>query len=87
MKRPVRLSQSLYNRLPGLLNERYKLCNADAGLWLRTKRFYREIRNPLFHGMQLSQPAPDAVSQALAFLMELMAWIDTWCGWHRIPGG
>jgi hypothetical protein len=74
-----------YNRLPGLLDARYMLCNADAALWLRTKRFYREIRNPLSHGMQLSQPKPESVLQALSFLMELMAWIDGWRFWHPIP--
>ena len=74
-----------YNRLPGLLDARYMLCNADAALWLHTKRFYREIRNPLAHGMQLSQPKPESVLQALSFLMELMAWIDGWRFWPPIP--
>ena len=74
-----------YNRLPGLLSDRYKLCNSNRELWDRTKQFYSELRNPLFHGSQLYHPRPESVLQAFDFLTELFTWIDTWCSWHRFP--
>ena len=74
-------ANTYYNKLPGLLNPRYMLCNADRDLWATTKRFYSEIRNPLFHGYQLSQPKPTSVSEILEYLGRMMEWIETWCAW------
>jgi hypothetical protein len=74
-----------YNRLPGLLSDRYKLCNNNRELRDRTKQLYSELRNPLFHGSQLYHARPESVLQAFDFLRELLTWIDTWCSWHRFP--
>ena len=74
-------ANTYYNKLPGLLNPRYMLCNSDRDLWATTKRFYSEIRNPLFHGYELSSPRPNSVSEILDYLAAMMHWIETWCVW------
>ena len=74
-------ANTYYNKLPGFLNPRYMLCNSDRDLWATTKRFYSEIRNPLFHGYQLSQPRPTSVLEILDYLGTMMQWIETWCAW------
>jgi len=88
MEDPFRLrgqgtADVFYNRLPGLLDPEYALERCDPRLWATTKQFYKEIRNPLFHGYQLYRPEAEQVSEALALLDSVQAWIETWCRWHR----
>ena len=88
MEDPFRLggrgtADALYNRLPALLDPEYALERCDPHMWTTTKRFYREIRNPLFHGYQLYHPDADHVLEAFALLDSVQAWIETWCRWHR----
>jgi hypothetical protein len=88
MEDPFRLggrgtADALYNRLPTLLDQEYALERCDPRLWSTTKQFYREIRNPLFHGYQLYHPGAEQVSEAFALLDSIQAWIETWCRWHR----
>jgi len=75
-------ADTYYNRLPGLLSERYKLCNHNRQLWITTKQFYSELRNPLFHGSQLYHPTPESLLQVFDFLAELQRWINAWCSWQ-----
>jgi hypothetical protein len=88
MEDPFRLrgqgtADVFYNRLPGLLDPEYALERCDPQLWAITRQFYREIRNPLFHGYQLSRAEAEQVSEAVALLDSVQAWIETWCRWHR----
>lgn len=88
MEDPFRLrgrgtADVLYNRLPSLLDKEYSLERCDPPLWATTKQFYKEIRNPLFHGHQLYHPGAEQVSQALVLLDSIQAWIESWCRWHR----
>jgi len=76
-------AEPLYNCLPGLLDPEYALKRRDPRLWATTRQFYREIRNPLFHGCQLYHPKAEQVSEAFALLDSVQAWIETWCRWHR----
>ena len=41
-----------YNLLPALLSEQLQLRQCDQAIWINIKAFYKEIRNPLFHGFQ-----------------------------------
>jgi len=88
MEDPFRLrgqgtADVFYNRLPGLLDPGYALERYDRHLWETTRQFYKEIRNPLFHGYQLCRPEAEQVSEAVALLDSVQAWIETWCRWHR----
>jgi hypothetical protein len=88
MEDPFRLrghgtADAFYNRLPGLLDPEYVLERCDPRLWATTEQFYKEIRNPLFHGYQLYHPEVGQVSEAFALLDSVQAWIETWCRWHR----
>jgi hypothetical protein len=89
MEEPSRLrgakgtADAYYNRLPGLLDQAYALKHCDPCLWATTKQFYRQIRNPLFHGHQLRSPEAEQVSEAFGMLDSVQEWIETWCRWHR----
>ena len=81
MEDPFRLhgqgtADVFYNRLPGVLDQEYALERCDPRLWATTQQFYREIRNPLFHGYQLCRPEAEQVSEAVALLDSIQAWID-----------
>jgi hypothetical protein len=70
--------QMFYNNLPALVDPDYKLEIRDPALWERVKPFYREIRNPLFHGYQLHAPTADAVIPLFDLLNDIYGWMDSW---------
>lgn len=47
-------------------------------LWSRTKLFYEKIRNPVFHGSEISAWTVDGVIKAYRHLGEVYNWIDSW---------
>lgn len=48
-------------------------------LWETTKTFYKEIRNPLFHGSQIADSTNvESVLNAYEYKAEIYAWIDSW---------
>lgn len=46
-------ADNYYNRLPSLYDPKFALQTFDVHLWEQTKQFYRDVRNPLFHGYEL----------------------------------
>lgn len=69
---------NVYDRLPALIDENFKLSIMNYELWLETKDFYQEIRNPLFHGKELTENNPKNVQFILEFILKLFKWLDTW---------
>lgn len=78
IKRGARAVESFYDLLPSALDRKISLRVFHPGLWKRTGRFYAEIRNPLFHGKQISDVNPVPVRKAFDFLARLYEWIDDW---------
>jgi len=80
---PARLCRSIadayFNRLPTLINPAHALRAANPELWLRTKRLYDEVRNPLFHGWQLAKTDVEGLRAVMAHIQQLYDWVD---GWH-----
>lgn len=76
-----------YRLMPGLYSESITLPNCNPELWLELKKFYKDIRNPLFHGKQLDTSDPDDLVKIFELLADVYEWID---GWHNpdalIPG-
>ncbi|HWQ94078.1 MAG TPA: hypothetical protein VN418_01045 [Gammaproteobacteria bacterium] len=79
---------NIYHRMPAELHWELSLLHFDAELFEKTKLFYQHIRNPLFHGKQLSRPEVQSVRAAMDHLARLYEWIDHWFNpEHLIPGG
>lgn len=70
--------KSFYDLLPSALDRKISLRVSHPGLRKRTARFYAEIRNPLFHGKQISSINPVPVRKAFDLLARLYEWIDEW---------
>jgi hypothetical protein len=81
---PTRLGKggaadSLFNQLPAFLGKDAPMRRSAGKLWGKTKSFYEEVRNPLFHGYQLESASVPKAIDALRFLDDIYQWID---GWH-----
>ncbi len=70
--------ENYYHKLPQLIHERCSLQKYRLDLWDKTKAFYKEVRNPLFHGKQIHGENIAGVKRAFLHLMLIYEWIDTW---------
>jgi hypothetical protein len=83
IKNPFRLGRkgtadNVYNRLPALVSEECSLKNSNASLWASTVEFYAGIRNPLFHGYQITETSVSAVALSYEMIAKLHMWVDSW---------
>lgn len=79
---------NIYHRMPTELDPTLSLKHYDQSLYERTAVFYREVRNPLFHGQQLSHTSIESVRSTFHHLALLYAWLDKWYDpEHLWPGG
>ncbi|MGH9401649.1 MAG: hypothetical protein ACRD2P_06045 [Terriglobia bacterium] len=69
---------NIYDRMPAAVHPELSLLYLDQDLYGRNVLFYREVRNPLFHGQQLTQPTISSMREAFLHLAHLYAWIDYW---------
>ncbi len=89
-KNPFRLGgrsivSNYYDRLPAQIQPSYSLRVANPDLYKLAKRFYEEIRNPLFHGNEVQNDEDGrGTSRALEFVAQVYDWIDSWCPPSRI---
>lgn len=67
-----------YHRLPSMLDQSCSLKVSNEPLWELTKRFYAEVRNPLFHGWKVSKGGARNIRSAYQYLADLYDWIDSW---------
>ena len=80
-------ANNYYNRLPSLVDPKIKLENQNKGLWDQVDQFYRDIRNPIFHGNEIrSQRSPniEGIYKSFVLIAEIYEWIDSW---HSIDTG
>lgn len=73
-------ADNYYNAMPAIINEDYCLRICDNELWEKTKIFYAEIRNPIFHGNEIEvfSGFPMPVLHAYEFIGEIYHWFDSW---------
>jgi hypothetical protein len=77
-------AQTFYIGIPGLIDTSLQMNHSCGWLWKDMKRFYEEVRNPLFHGSELQAQGDnhiatlDAVVLAFDFLLETYKWVDWW---------
>lgn len=67
-----------FNRLPTLVEPNLMMRNECPELWVLTRDFYREVRNPIFHGWQLSGEPIEGVREAFKLIGNIYLWVDTW---------
>lgn len=69
---------NIYDRMPASVHPELSLRYQDQSLYEKTVAFYKEVRNPIFHGKQLSNPDVEALRDAFAHLSNVFGWIDHW---------
>jgi len=69
---------NVYHRMPASVHDELSLKHLDQELYEKTVAFYREIRNPIFHGKQLSSPEIEGLRMAFSHIAQLYEWIDYW---------
>jgi hypothetical protein len=75
---------NFYHRLPSLIDKKYSLKLYNNELFLKTVIFYKEVRNPIFHGHNLSQRDIRGLKSVFDYLAEIYAWIDSWHDFSKI---
>jgi hypothetical protein len=71
--------ENYYHLLPSLINDNVSLKNSDLKLYNETKAFYKEIRNPIFHGSELQDQNIIGIKNIFEYLANVYKWIDSWC--------
>jgi hypothetical protein len=71
-------ARRFYVMLPAVLSETLSLDRSKPDLWPTVKDFYRAVRNPLFHGRQISSHEPRPLRPAFQLIADVYAWIDSW---------
>jgi hypothetical protein len=80
-------ANTYYNRLPAQVDPEFALSRRDQPLWVRTRRLYDEVRNPLFHGFQLERPDVEGATRICTHAAELYDWVDAWFDMEKIIPG
>lgn len=78
------LPEAYYNRIPQLVNVNAQLKSYNGKLWNTVQQFYREIRNPLFHGHQLSEAKVKPLQDTFKMFDGIFKWIDSWTDPNRV---
>lgn len=69
---------NIYHHMPEAVHPELSLRHLDQPLYEATIAFYREVRNPIFHGQQLSAPDLSNLQGAFLHVARLYEWIDYW---------
>ena len=92
LKNPYKLGgrgtvENYYHRLPSQLCKEFSLKLFDNALWHRNLEFYREIRNPIFHGKEIESKRVDGIFHSYIHIQDLYNWIDSWHDPNNIMSG
>lgn len=84
VERPYCLGKNVfsifYKNLPGLMGQEFQLSAYSQDTFSALKELYRSVRNPIFHGHQVScrAGAYEGVVEAFELLSSVYSWIDGW---------
>jgi hypothetical protein len=67
-----------FNKLPALIDPVLALSKHSPATWARTKALYTEVRNPLFHGHELSELKHDQFARLFEQVADTYRYIDSW---------
>jgi hypothetical protein len=82
-------ANTFYNCVPALVEPDFRMIRAKGSLWKEVRRFYDEVRNPIFHGSGLGTDGHkhgetlDSVIRAFELFVQIYNWVDWWFP----PGG
>lgn len=79
--------ENIYHHMPSAVHPELSLRNLDEALYKRNVVFYRKVRNPIFHGQQVSQPSISSMCEAFLHLAHLYEWIDYWYNPEKLIKG
>jgi len=77
----------VYVGLPTLIDPSFTLQGQNAGLWERVQRFYKEVRNPIFHAYEVASDDPEPVWKCLELLWEVFQWLNSWHAVEKLMSG
>lgn len=72
------LASNVYDRMPAVVHAELSLRYLDQDLYDTNLRFYRSVRNPLFHGKQLRHTEIESLRFAFDHIARIYEWIDYW---------
>jgi hypothetical protein len=88
VRNPSSLARSLpdayYNRIPQLVNVNAPLKSYSGKLWNTVQQFYRQIRNPIFHGYQLWDVKAESLRNMFGMFDDVFKWLDSWADLNRL---
>lgn len=76
--------ENYYDKLPSLIDKTLSLKSFDNKLWSQTKAFYKEVRNPIFHGNNISNRDIKGLKKVFIYLSHIYKWIDSWHDYSKI---
>lgn len=69
---------AFYHHLPALIHPDLSIQRVDPDFWVELKDFYRNVRNPLFHGSHFAAGDVSNASESFRILNEIYLWLDQW---------
>jgi hypothetical protein len=72
-----------YNRAPALIEQQFALRKSDPELWDLVSTFYRDIRNPIFHGSYITDLSPEKFDFVFSVFDRVYSWCDSWCDFTK----
>jgi hypothetical protein len=79
-------ASAYYHNLPALIHPDLSVAVVDPEFWTELKDFYRNVRNPLFHGSHFASGDIHNAIKSFWFIEELYAWLDQWHKPEWVPG-
>ncbi|HMS86106.1 MAG: hypothetical protein ABL983_00745 [Nitrospira sp.] len=75
-----KLVVAIYDKLPEFVSVENKLSVYNQSLFQELQKFYKNLRNPIFHGNQVESSSETYEQVVLCFelLADIYGWIDTW---------
>ncbi len=80
-----KMVEKYYHLLPELIDRNCSLKRSNPGLYEKNKIFYKEVRNPIFHGYQLDSPNLEGSFKVYKHVADLYKWIDSWYENDMVP--
>ncbi len=80
---PYRLSgkgtaEKYFHSLPSLIDKSLSLKSFNKQLFDQNKAFYKEVRNPLFHGFQIDSDKHYHLRTSFEHIRSIYEWLDSW---------
>lgn len=69
---------NIYHRMPSAVHEELSLRHLDQELYEEVVAFYREVRNPIFHGKEIQARSIEPIRASFALIGRIYTWIDHW---------